>query len=252
MSVAAFIRDLMAKGFTMEQALSAAESMEAASLPVLTARQARNRRYYENKKATKASEKRLKASETSNSDDQDALPSPEGSSPPPPSPKPLSSIPPSPPKGGSSPIDEAIEVYSEQALKAGLPVPRKITPDRRRQIDARLREHGGEAWGEACRRMAASAFCRGENDRGWRADLDFLLQPKSFNRLIEGKYDDRPTARAGPVSHQPQDFNSILDAMQGKPHVPQHSGPTIDASYERRDRSGVADIVQFHAVSARR
>ena len=46
-------------------------------------------------------------------------------------------------------------------------------------------------WAEACRRMASSAFCRGENDRGWRADLDFLCQPKSFNGLIEGKYDDR-------------------------------------------------------------
>ncbi len=119
------------------------------------------------------------------------LSSPEGSSPTPPSPKPLQSIPPSPPKGGSSPTDRAIEIFSEQASQAGIPVPRKITADRRRKIEARLREHGEVVWAEACRRMASSAFCRGENDRGWRADLDFLCQPKSFNGLIEGKYDDR-------------------------------------------------------------
>ncbi|ASP84147.1 hypothetical protein CDO26_05705 [Sinorhizobium meliloti] len=71
-------------------------------------------------------------------------------------------------------------------------MPRKVTADRRRKVEARIREHGEELWAEACRRMAKSAFCRGENDRGWRADLDFLCQPKSFNGLIEGKYDDRP------------------------------------------------------------
>lgn len=125
-----------------------------------------------------------------------SLSSPEGSSPTPPSPKPLQSIPPSPPKGGSSPTDRAIDVFAEQASKAGLPVPRKVTADRRRKIEARLREHGDDVWAEACRRMAASAFCRGENDRGWRADLDFLCQPKSFNGLLEGKYDDRPQTRS--------------------------------------------------------
>ncbi|MCP8895326.1 hypothetical protein KYK29_10310 [Shinella daejeonensis] len=85
-----------------------------------------------------------------------------------------------------------MEVFSEQASRAGLPVPRKITADRRRKVEARLREHGEPVWAEACRKMAESSFCRGENDRGWRADLDFLCQPKSFNGLIEGKYDDRP------------------------------------------------------------
>ncbi|RVG96713.1 hypothetical protein CN221_11245 [Sinorhizobium meliloti] len=134
---------------------------------MLSKRQARNRRYYER---LKSSEKRL------NADDQDV--SDAGAEP-------------SSPEG-SSPTDRAIEVFSDQASKAGLPVPRKVTADRRRKVEARIREHGEELWAEACRRMANSAFCRGENDRGWRADLDFLCQPKSFNGLIEGKYDDRP------------------------------------------------------------
>lgn len=138
--------------------------------------------------------------------DGEILSSPEGSSPTPPSPKPLQSIPTSPPKGGSSPTDRAIEVFSDQASKAGIPVPRKITADRRRKIEARLREHGEDGWAEACLRMASSAFCRGENERGWRADLDFLCQPKSFNGLIEGKYDDRPSQRSQAPPRRESEF----------------------------------------------
>lgn len=65
MSVTSAIRDLLEKGFTIEQALVAAEAFEASLMPQRTARQERNRRYYEK---TKASEKRLKASEKDNSD----------------------------------------------------------------------------------------------------------------------------------------------------------------------------------------
>lgn len=134
-----------------------------------------------------------------------ALP-PEGSSPTPPSPNPPS-IPPSPPKGGSSPVERAISVFVQEAQRANLPVPHKVTADRRRKIEARLKEHGESVWAEACRKMADSAFCRGENERGWRADLDFLCQPKSFNGLLEGKYDDRQ-------SRAPPSRESFIDAQQ--------------------------------------
>jgi hypothetical protein len=58
MSVVAFIKRLREKGWSWDQAMEAAEAFEAEAPPMgreLTARQARNRRYYENK--------RLKASE---------------------------------------------------------------------------------------------------------------------------------------------------------------------------------------------
>lgn len=189
--VAALIADMVRAGVDPDLIGRTAETIAQATSNApapKTARQERNARYYQKK----ASEKRLNKTDQDVSDD---LPSPQGSSPTPPSPKPLPSNPPSPPKGGSSPIDRAIEIFSEEAKRANLPAPRKVTADRRRKIEARLREHGESVWAEACRKMADSAFCRGENDRGWRADLDFLCQPKSFNGLIEGKYDDRPSQR---------------------------------------------------------
>ncbi|RKD68991.1 hypothetical protein BJ928_104129 [Rhizobium sp. WW_1] len=103
MSISAAIRRMLEAGLTIEQALVAAEAFEAESnpaQPVLSARQARNKRYYDR---LKASEKRLNSDDKDVSDGGADLLSPEGSSPTPPSPKPQSSIPPSPPKGGSSP-----------------------------------------------------------------------------------------------------------------------------------------------------
>ena len=102
--VAALIADMVRAGVDPELIGRTAATIAGAAQNIpapKTARQERNARYYQKK----ASEKRL------NSDDQDVsdvganLLSPEGSSPIPPSPKPLSSNPPSPPKGGSSPAD---------------------------------------------------------------------------------------------------------------------------------------------------
>jgi len=93
--------------------------------------------------------------------------------------------PPTPQRGD---VDEAVEVYNGEASKLGLPVAKSITTDRRRKIKARLDEHGIDGWREAVGKLQESPHCLGENDRGWRADLDFVCQPKSFNRLIEGGY----------------------------------------------------------------
>lgn len=71
----------------------------------------------------------------------------------------------------------------------GFPPVRKMTAQRTRQLDARLRDSTFDEWQQVMSALERSAFCRGENDRGWRADFDFLLQPKSFTKLLEGTYD---------------------------------------------------------------
>jgi uncharacterized protein YdaU (DUF1376 family) len=92
---------------------------------------------------------------------------------------------------GTSPRDalEAFEAYNNLALKVGLPQARTLTPQRRKNLMARLREHGGlEAWGIALANIERSAFLRGRNDRGWRCDLDFLLQASRFAKVVDGTY----------------------------------------------------------------
>lgn len=90
------------------------------------------------------------------------------------------------PTGEYSP-KQAYADYNERAAELGLGVARKLTPERQRSISQRLKEHGEDGWREALQNLD-TGFLRGNNARGWKADLDFLIQPKSFNRLLEGYY----------------------------------------------------------------
>jgi hypothetical protein len=84
---------------------------------------------------------------------------------------------------------EILEAWEVRMVPQGFPAVRKMTGQRKRQLQARLRDSTFDEWQQAMGALERSAFCRGENDRGWRADFDFLLQPKSFTKLLEGAYD---------------------------------------------------------------
>ena len=86
-------------------------------------------------------------------------------------------------------VDEVVRAWNDLASDRDLPKVVKITPSRRKQIQARIREYSADDWSTAMSAIYRSKFLCGENDRGWKADFDFLLQPKSFVKLIEGAYD---------------------------------------------------------------
>jgi hypothetical protein len=84
---------------------------------------------------------------------------------------------------------EILDAWHQRMVPLGFPAVAKMTGDRERKLRARLKDSTLEEWQRAMDALERSAFCRGENDRGWRADFDFLLQPKSFTKLLEGAYD---------------------------------------------------------------
>jgi hypothetical protein len=84
---------------------------------------------------------------------------------------------------------EILEAWDQRMVPLGFPAVRNMTAQRERQLKARLKDSTIEDWQRAMDALERSPFLRGENDRGWRADFDFLLQPKSFTKLIEGAYD---------------------------------------------------------------
>ena len=86
--------------------------------------------------------------------------------------------------------EHVVEVWNAMAERTGLPRVRRLTDTRRKQLKARIRENTLDEWTEAIAAIERSDFCRGEKT-SWRADFDFLLQPKSFTKLIEGAYDGR-------------------------------------------------------------
>jgi hypothetical protein len=89
----------------------------------------------------------------------------------------------------------------------GLPKASRLTDKRKKQISARLSENSDEEyWTQIVKKITASDFCIGKNDRNWRADFDWFIKPDTHIKVFEGKYDSfengkpkTPRSRAGVV-----------------------------------------------------
>jgi len=116
---------------------------------------------------------------------------------------------------------EAVKLWNSTAERIGLPTCQKFSPSRRVKLRKRLADCGGiEGWKAALAKVEASPFLTGDNPRGWRADFDFLMQEKSFTRLMEGGYDDRkPTGNgagpnaSGPAAHRKAILDGLADEL---------------------------------------
>ncbi len=100
-------------------------------------------------------------------------------------------------------LDSAEIVFEEfrsLAEKYDLPKPNRLTKKRKAALVARFREQGGpETWMEIWRTISTeiegSPGLKGDNDRGWKIDFDFLISPDGFQKLVEGKYRNWGKAR---------------------------------------------------------
>lgn len=105
-----------------------------------------------------------------------------------------------------------------------LPIPRcrEMSTKRAKHIKARLIERPMSEWEHVFRRIQESAFCRGENDRGWRASFDWVIgSPDVAVKVLEGKYDDRT-----PRSSASRPSNSTPINEPGEcPHSPRCDAP---------------------------
>jgi uncharacterized protein YdaU (DUF1376 family) len=99
------------------------------------------------------------------------------------------------PKGSSetgvSPVRpiEIVEAWNITAAELGLARVVKLTADRKRKLAARCKDTSLEEFQDALATIRRSRFLQGQNDRSWKADFDFFLQPKSLAKLIEGSYE---------------------------------------------------------------
>lgn len=125
---------------------------------------------------------------------------------------------PLPPKGGPSPMDalRAFESYNALALRIGIPQASSLSPDRRRKIIARLRDHGPDGWTRALANIERSSFLTGANDRGWRASLDWLLSPTKFAQVHDGGYGNGRHGQGAQPAIKPRGVMDIIRARQAK------------------------------------
>lgn len=104
----------------------------------------------------------------------------------------------------------AFDLWNETAKRCGLPVAKFLDDNRRKAIRKRLEAGGLELWTHALGAVEVSAFCRGlrpgSDGRTFRADLTFVCQAKSFQRLVDGGYGtDAPPPRAAGPTRAPED-----------------------------------------------
>ena len=86
--------------------------------------------------------------------------------------------------------EKAFSAFSLAAEKHGWPKPSKLSADRRKKLQARLAEHGGDGWDLMLLKAGASDFLCNE----FRLTFDWVLEPRNFRKVIEGNYDGQKAA----------------------------------------------------------
>ena len=100
------------------------------------------------------------------------------------------------PDGNIKPL-ELMERYN--TICTGMPQAVKLTEKRAKAV-RRLYATGytSEQLIDVFYRAQASSFCTGSNDRGWRADFDWLMSENNLVKVLEGKYG----GSAAPAPHR--------------------------------------------------
>jgi hypothetical protein len=178
---AATIEILIAKGLSAADILDVARATEVKADPTNAARQARHR-------AKKAAESNA-VTVTLNGTDKEIPPNPQKKiSPLNGSPKGEPIPPPAEPDQPDLRPEHVLEAWNAMADRAGVPKA-KLTPERRKKLSTFIRRHPVDDITEAIGAIERSPFLRGENDRSWRADFNWMLEPRNFTKLTEGTYD---------------------------------------------------------------
>lgn len=85
-----------------------------------------------------------------------------------------------------------VEYYNKH--RNNMPAVQTISNDRKKKMRARINEHSVEAFKQVIDMAERSNFLNGDNNRGWTANLDWIIRPTNFNKILEGNYENRQPA----------------------------------------------------------
>jgi hypothetical protein len=105
---------------------------------------------------------------------------------------------PLPPKGGELPLEVYVDVWNIAAKNSWLPRVEKLTEKRRKLLRAAVKEMPEfQHWADSLQELMLSDFHSGKNDRGWKADFDWFVQPTKHNYLkfYEQSQKEKPEER---------------------------------------------------------
>lgn len=103
----------------------------------------------------------------------------------------------------TSPQAEAVPAncpYAEiknlyHSICISFPKIKTIDGNRKKAVGARWRTYRNlDVFKEMFEIAENSSFLKGENDRNWSADFDWMMKPTNFSKIMEHKYDNRSSA----------------------------------------------------------
>lgn len=94
---------------------------------------------------------------------------------------------------------DIINIYNTYCGK--LPKIQKLTDKRKTAVNKLLKEFTIEQFEEICINANESDFLTGKNDRGWKADFDFIIRPDKAIKILEGQYNNKRIDKMDGFTH---------------------------------------------------
>jgi hypothetical protein len=99
-----------------------------------------------------------------------------------------------------TPCQEMIDIWNDEFQKVIKPNSNgvQLTKPRGIKLAKQFKESFKDSlheWRVYCQKIRDSAFLSGGNDRGWTADIDWVLEPKNLTKILEGRYENAEQTR---------------------------------------------------------
>lgn len=145
--------------------------------------------------------------------------------------------------GASLPLSEVFDAWNGTA---GLSKCLVLSDKRRQTLKVRLGEPFFAAnWRAALEKVEKSAFCLGDNDRGWKASFDWFISRDVVAKIMEGKYDNGKASKvqqSGVTAFaQHKELERVSERMK-----------TIKSTYSGHQTWAEDDIEEFRKLRDRK
>lgn len=112
----------------------------------------------------------------------------------------------------TSSADAVVRLYND--LCPSLPSVRTLSDKRKRDIKTRMKKYTLDDFRKVFEKAEKSAFLRGENEKGFRATLDWLINEGNMAKVLDGNYDDRPNKQRAAPARAPAAANTRFNNFE--------------------------------------
>ena len=112
----------------------------------------------------------------------------------------------------TSSADAVVRLYND--LCPSLPSARTLSDKRKRDIKTRLKKYTLDDFQKVFEKAEKSSFLRGDNERGFRASLDWLINEGNMAKVLDGNYDDRPNKQRAAPARAPAAANTRFNNFE--------------------------------------